>query len=151
MTQCTPQVTQSWRNDSLASLPLGWLCWCLLFYSRCLVGYRAVGAFSHIRLHLNGDSFLRVLQLHVNRKSCLLLSQLLDEFWMPPVVWQGNFVMSGFPKKHMGDRAIRDVKQYCPCSELSGEKEHNQKTSRGEWIFKVSFPSLPLKNWGPNL
>lgn len=43
---------------------------------------------------------------------------------------KGNFVMSGFPKKHMGDRAIRDVKQYCPCSELSGEKEHNQKNKQ---------------------
>lgn len=53
---------------------------------------------------------------------------------------KGNFVMSGFPKKRMGDRAIRDVKQYCPCSELSGEKEHNQKNKQRGMNLQSQFP-----------
>lgn len=58
--------------------------------------------------------------------------------------------MSGFPKKHMGDHAITDVKQYYSHLELSGEKTQSEN-KKGEGIFKVNFPSLPLKNLGPNL
>lgn len=64
---------------------------------------------------------------------------------------KGNFVISGsgFPKKHMGDRAIRDVKQYCPCSELSGEKEHNQKNKQRGMNLQSQLPIPSPENLRP--